>query len=226
MVANSSHVHVRQALEGHGFALLPGFMKGASTEDVARLLGRPEAVGHRDLVQVLRVRASADAPINTYSGAYGIARFPLHTDLAHWHSPPRYFLLRAIVGSQNVATPLLNAKSILSLVRTSVLARGLMRPRRPNAGQLPLLPLYQPTADGGWMVRWDERYILPASAAGTAAQEAMAEAICALTPHQVFLQSDGDTLIIDNWRVLHGRGDVPESARDRVVERCYLEELF
>ena len=35
----------------------------------------------------------------------------------------------------------------------------------------------------------------------------------------------GDTVILDNWRMLHGRSAVPEKYSDRMLQRAYLEEL-
>jgi Taurine catabolism dioxygenase TauD, TfdA family. len=37
--------------------------------------------------------------LNQYSGNYGLAEFPLHSDLAHWAVPPRYFMLRCVAGA-------------------------------------------------------------------------------------------------------------------------------
>ena len=41
----------------------------------------------------------------------------------------------------------------------------------------------------------------------------------------ITLANPGDTLIIDNWRVLHGRSSVGEGDTDRMIERVYLSEL-
>ncbi|MCK1658534.1 TauD/TfdA family dioxygenase [Bradyrhizobium sp. 151] len=39
------------------------------------------------------------------------------------------------------------------------------------------------------------------------------------------LTSPGDTLVIDNWRMLHGRSAVAELCSDRIIERTYLRSL-
>lgn len=36
---------------------------------------------------------------------------------------------------------------------------------------------------------------------------------------------DGDTLIVDNWRFLHGRSSVKQADLDRRLERVYISEL-
>ncbi|HAH95942.1 MAG TPA: hypothetical protein DCL69_03455, partial [Firmicutes bacterium] len=35
----------------------------------------------------------------------------------------------------------------------------------------------------------------------------------------------GDTLVIDNWRMLHARSPVPAGREDRKIQRVYLESL-
>ncbi len=40
---------------------------------------------------------------------------------------------------------------------------------------------------------------------------------------KVQLVHAGDTLVIDNWRALHGRSRVPESALLRKLERVYID---
>jgi hypothetical protein len=42
---------------------------------------------------------------------------------------------------------------------------------------------------------------------------------------QIAFGDPGDTLIVDNWRCLHGRSDVPDEAMDRHLERVYLSEI-
>ncbi|WP_189666890.1 TauD/TfdA family dioxygenase [Pseudomonas amygdali] len=42
----------------------------------------------------------------------------------------------------------------------------------------------------------------------------------------VCLCNPGDTLIVDNWRMLHGRSAVPTSAMRRQLERIYISELW
>jgi alpha-ketoglutarate-dependent taurine dioxygenase len=41
----------------------------------------------------------------------------------------------------------------------------------------------------------------------------------------VYLSQPGDTLIIDNWRMLHGRSAVQQSEKDRLLERAYLSDI-
>lgn len=44
-------------------------------------------------------------------------------------------------------------------------------------------------------------------------------------PKTHVLLNKGDTLLLDNWRVLHGRTAVPSSTSSRKIHRLYLSSL-
>lgn len=215
---------IRSDIERDGYALLEGFCPEESTLKIVLGLGRPEEIPGHNVVQTLAPRSVLDAPPNTYSGHYGYGEFPLHTDFAHWYKPPRFVVLRSIVGAASVPTMLLDGRRVCGELAGVRLSRALVRPRRPNKGSLPLLSLLQ-RVEGQWLLRWDERYLRAASGYGRIASAAFADLIRALNHHEVRLSATGDTLIVDNWRMLHGRGGVSEQARTRVLQRCYVGEL-
>nr|WP_281066390.1 TauD/TfdA family dioxygenase [Xanthobacter flavus] len=41
----------------------------------------------------------------------------------------------------------------------------------------------------------------------------------------IALAHPGDTLIIDNWRMLHARSPIPPGREDRSIQRVYLGAL-
>ena len=67
-------------------------------------------------VQSLRPRQAVEAKQNQYSGHYGFDIFPFHTDLAHWALPPRYFLLRCLIGTEDVFTNVLPSSHVVGLL--------------------------------------------------------------------------------------------------------------
>jgi hypothetical protein len=81
-------------IQNDGYAFLESFHSGRATIDLLALVGNAVALGKAGPVHQLRPRRVEEAPLNTYSGNYGLGEFPLHTDLAHWYLPSRYFLLR------------------------------------------------------------------------------------------------------------------------------------
>jgi hypothetical protein len=84
------------ALETDGFVVFRGLWADAMSLEVADQLGIIDKVEGLATVQTLIPRKVSSSPPNTYSGNFGHAEFPLHTDLAHWALPPRYLLLRCI----------------------------------------------------------------------------------------------------------------------------------
>lgn len=222
---------VSRQLSDCGWAFIPQWHFSRSTCDVASHVG---AIVDLDTllpgsgiptVQTLKVRKQCDAPKSHYSGAFGLNEFPLHTDLAHWARPPRYFILRCIIGSQGVATSLLPASALVSAVGHAVLQRALVKPRRSSRYSNACLLKLMFSSGQTYGLRWDSLFLTPMNAAAREVLDVMTSGERTWDERkELFLHRPGDTLIIDNWRMLHGRshaGGEPE----RVIERVYLSEI-
>lgn len=203
---------------------MPGFAPGRSTADIASQLGTPERSVASRIVDQLSPREANDAEANTYSGLFGFGDFPLHTDFAHWPHPPRYLLLRCIIGFEAVTTPVVDGAAVATQAGEASLMFGLVRPRRRQNGELPLLSILErrPTSN---IIRWDEVFIRPASRAGNEAVERFRSIVSDAPRKHIALAFPGDTLFIDNWRMLHGRSPIPDDCQSRLIERSYLEDL-
>jgi L-asparagine oxygenase len=204
---------------------LQSYRPDTPTHDIATEVGEILIARGYEAIQTLSPKPASEAPLNTYSGMYGMDHFPLHTDLAHVRNTPRYLLLRCITGHRAVQTLLLDSFHLLRLVNCDVLSRSLVRPRRPHQGELPLLRLLRPIDEGRFAFRWDMRFIEPANSAGLIGMQKTSEALSLLAPFEISLCNRGDTLILDNWRMLHGRSNVQPVASGRRLERSYLEIL-
>lgn len=157
-------------------------------------------------------------PLNTYGGNYGYGQLPLHTDLAHWYRPPRYVLLRCISGTSSVATHLLGRRQLEGWIPQSLMKRALFSPRRRIDGKLFLLRMIE-----SQLLRWDQLFLKPQNAAAREVVERMQEIASAIPVTSVTLARAGQTLLIDNWAVLHGRSAIPPSETKRKLDRIYLE---
>ncbi len=208
-----------------GFALLEGHQPERDAIEIVNVLGEAENFGAEGPVHHLKPAFAASCPPNTYSGNYGLGGFPLHTDMANWFVPPRFLVLRCIEGSNTVATTLADGRSIVRDVGESDLARALVKPRRAVKGKHSLLRLYERGCLAGPFLRWDEKYLLPASPAGERGVNQLRVAVAKAPRLDVHLARPGDTLIVDNWRMLHGRGSVPLDALKRTIARAYLRSL-
>jgi L-asparagine oxygenase len=224
-LSGRQNLGVLESIQKDGYALLNGFAPRCSTESLLGLIGDPVALGSKGPIHQLRPRRVEEAPLNTYSGNYGLGEFPLHTDLAHWFLPPRYFLLRCVVGFENVPTVLVDGFPLVKQVGTTVLTRALMLPRRFVNGKRCLLRLFQMADSAASLIRWDEKYIQPATKAGATGTSRFSKVLAEAPRILASLSQPGDTIIIDNWRMLHGRAAVPESCLSRNIDRVYLRSL-
>jgi len=219
-------------LRQSGYVFFPKWRCGQSTMDIGRWIGSVvdiQALLPRSgipTVQTLSPRHTRESSSNRYSGTYGLADFPLHTDLAHWARPPRYLILRCRSGAASVATNLLPSSALISRLGTTTVRRAVARPRRLSGiGKQCLLPLMF-SANGACGLRWDPLFLIPMNSAAQQVAEFMsANAWEQANLVTITLACPGDTLIVDNWQFLHGRSAVPPDGAGRRIERVYLSEL-
>lgn len=216
-----------------GHAMVGNFLPDQTTIDAGRAIGAVVDMGSLmpqsgiTAVQTLRPRRESQSHGKQYSGTYGLSEFPFHTDLAHWARPPRYFLLRCKVGSQSVATRLLPYSVLASTLEEAVVRRAVARPRHtPRNGMQCLLPLLFPTGVG-FGFRWDPLFLVPMNRPARRVADTMSVGAWDAAELITFtLTHPGDTLIVDNWRFLHGRSRVPAADVSRRIERVYLSGLY
>jgi L-asparagine oxygenase len=217
--------NIQETISRDGFAFLPAFHGGESTSQVVAHLGILARLPALDDIQQLSPKPPSQAPPNIYSGTFGLGTFPFHTDLAHWFLPPRYFALRCVVGSVLVKTVVFDGWRLVSEFGETRLRRGLVQPRRPVGLTKPLLRLLEATPTGDHRLRWDTLFVRPATTSSASLCEAIRSYLSSVSTIQFALAKVGDTLIVDNWRMLHGRSAVPPDCLDRRVERVYLQSL-
>jgi hypothetical protein len=213
---------IKHTIDTFGYIFIPRHSPHIDTEEIAKTIGT--ALVPWDDRAVQRLIPSNAAPPNTYSGNFGHDSFPFHTDLAHWRTPPRYLLLRCIKGYFDVQSLIIDGHHLIEAVTPDIMTRAVYMPRRPRSGSFTLLRLRE-SIDNRHLLRWDQIFIKPASKVGEAADKLVRQWLRMHQPAKVLLAETGDTLIIDNWRMLHARSAVPPECHDRKIERIYLEQL-
>lgn len=208
-------------LKANGFALLRSWEAGRSTRSLLGARGTVLEIPGVETVQSLVPKTADESAPNLYSGNFGLDVFPLHTDLAHWFRPPRYLVLRAVCGSPVVKTYLLDGYFVVDSFGAERLGRTLVQPRRPIKGRRPLLKLLERVSPHT-LLRWDSLFLTAATQSSQRTMADLEQELSALSLRDVTLAEPADTLLIDNWRMLHGRGPVPPVGRDRIIERIYL----
>ena len=218
-------------LSRDGYVLLPRWRCEETTIAIGRSIGVVTDIqallpqSNISTVQTLEPRNVVNSSNNHYSGTFGFDEFPLHTDLAHWARPPRYFILRCQNGSRSVVTKLLAFSTLATLLNAATLRQALLRPRRTGRdGTLCLLPfLFH--VDGVYGFRWDSLFLVPMNEAAKKIAEIILTRAWHLSQAETLVKR-GDTLIVDNWRILHGRGKVTMIDADRQLERVYLSKIY
>jgi L-asparagine oxygenase len=218
-------------LKRDGFSLRLGLPPHSSTTEVAQALGCVVNIeilvpySGISAVQSLRPKTASDCGQNRYSGHYGLGIFPLHSDLAHWAIPPRYLLLRCVVGSSDVFTHLLPWTPIVELMGAAALRRSVFAARKRRVGCSGLVRAMS-YHDGSEVLRWDPIFLEPLNQPANALVLAMLDSPWNIPFLKVLLHLPGDTLLIDNWRMLHGRAEVSTQSTTRHIDRVYLAEVF
>ena len=202
----------------NGFAEIVDFDPSISTLQIAQELGCSIGAVVWGHTQQLKASGFGEKGDNTYGGNFGFGELPLHTDFAHWFRPPRYLLLRCVVGSPLVATRVLGLGDVEHVISPSLMRRALVSPRRRMDGKMFLLRML--TDD---VFRWDQLFLKPQNAAAREVAELMLNHVARLPCVNLVLSRPGHAVVIDNWRALHGRSFVPAAGCLRQLERIYLE---
>lgn len=177
-------------------------------------------------IQILKPRTAVTSGGNRYSDIYGLEEFPLHTDFAHWSRPPRIMVLRCVVGCLGVSTNLLPASSLDNILDNGLLFQAMycsnLQRHEYFSSILPMV--FSDNSVRG--VRWDRHSLKPINKAALNVSKEMSIQASEHAGLAVrCLANRGDTLIIDNWRCLHGRSRVPKDGRHRRIQRVYLSEV-
>jgi len=214
---------LRQEVDVHGYAFIPAYRPELETIEAVSLIGSVLSLEGFSVVQELRPRSASSAPPNTYSGNFGMGEFPMHTDLAHWALPPRYLALRCIEGSPEVATGIFDGKVLIEEFGVTLLRRTLLQPRRPlrNGKQLLRLLDFEELLEAP-ILRWDNIFLKPATDGSEQTYSQVYQYVNSVISNNVYLMAVGDTLVVDNWRMIHRRSPVPPSAENRHINRVYL----
>ena len=206
-------------LEREGFVFLDNLGLDLDTLSISRKIGCVVEVPGFSEVQHLTPKIKEDQPRNTYSGNYGLDSFPLHTDLAHWHKPPRYVLLRCMVPDPRVHTSILKFTDATKDLPDNMICRALFKPRRPLDNRHFLLRFKSDET-----YRWDQLYLVPENREAKIISSRLSMIKRSLAT-EFKLTKTGQIVLIDNWKVLHGRSKIINPNSNRVIDRVYLAEI-
>jgi hypothetical protein len=172
---------------------------------------------------VLRPSARNGTARGSLSAAHGLGAFPGQTDGAHLVRPPRWVLFWSMSGDSDVATVVWDVRG---LGAGSELATDLVEGTwSVRGGRIPFYSsVLAPDADPRVVtrLRYNALCMTPLTPRARAAQDRLDAWLGELNPACVRWEPRS-ALLLDNWRVLHGREAVtPAESTSRVLARRWF----
>ena len=212
------------ALYANGWAV--GCLSSSSTGDVCRELialassiGKPVADRRGvAIIDTLRPVTAERARPNSLSARFSVGEFPCHTDMANVPTPCRFIVLACLSPGDGRRPTTLLDPAPLSLTYED---RDLIHttPFRVVNGRHSFFSTIM--RRGRPFVRFDPGCMQPVTSDGERASKVLGSGDWRLASVQ---WERGRVLVIDNWRILHGRGLAMRDDRDRVLLRIYINE--
>lgn len=187
-------------------------------EIASHLGGEPLTGRGGKTFETLNVLDASKAPVRSLSRLYGVNAQPWHVDGSHLTTPPRYIILGCDADAADGWPP-----TQMLRIRDSAISDPASR-SEAFAVRNGRASFYATIADVDrpW-VRFDPGCMVPKTAQGRALLDAMER-----VPVQSLVSvkwAAGRGLIIDNWAMLHRRGDGPEYS-ERSIFRISLRHSY
>ena len=188
---------------------------GLAADRAAKLLGRPTFGRAGSTHETIVPRVRAEAHPRSQSVKHGLDALPLHAELSHRPVPCRYVVLGCVdPGHSGSATTTLEWRALGFTADEIALLKG--APLLIRNGRRSFYSTALPR--DGRFLRYDGECVEAIDARGHAALETIRARLSSVTPTAHRLQR-GEVLVIDNWRMLHGREVVAEQSGRRLTRR-------
>lgn len=191
---------------------------GSQVAALAEDLGEIVPGRGRQRVEHIVPQDTRAAHAGSLSRQYGLAPLPLHTDTAHWTVPCRYLVMGCVSpGPEPTPTILLDSR-VVSLTKCEAIACAsavflIRNGRRSFYGSI--------LAQDRPFIRFDRGCMAPLSPEGSKAANAFNQTRNTDKTYQHDWRH-GDIVVIDNWRMLHGRGLDGQTAQGRLLLRAMV----
>lgn len=198
---------------------------------VARRLGEPVGYVQEHGGSIVQNLVPTLSDVGRQTSTSSGVDLAFHTETAFHPHRPRYLLLLCLRGDPSAATTIASVADLLPALAPEVVAE-LRRPQFRTAvdesfGGRPGQPVGEPrpvlggTPDRPWLC-WDAELTMGEGVAAARALDALAAAVA--ERHRSLVLAQGDLLVVDNTRCVHGRS--PFHARfdgtDRWLQRSFV----
>jgi hypothetical protein len=187
-------------------------------ENIASRFGQAVLPSRWQLTDLLSPQSQEQGRATSLSGKYGLGPFPLHCNTAFWPIPCRYVILAcAKTGISKTATVLFDTSSMNMSDEEKLLATSALFSIR-NGRRSFYSSILSPCRN---FVRVDPGCLVPVAEDGIAAL-ALYDRVRLEPALERVHWNVGDVLIIDNWRILHGREAVSDTDDSRSLARILI----
>jgi len=175
-----------------------------------------------ELIGSLKPKSGKDSIKGTFSNQYGYNSFPLHTDTAFWGKPARYILLSSKEIS-NCSTLIVSSSDIWENISDDDMkfAKQAIYLIKTIHGQFYSSLIFRENNIEG--LRYDSTCMRPFNQSGKKIQESLELILSNIQPKKIDWTGN-KTIIIDNWKILHGRTPIINN-KNRELKRIYIQSL-
>lgn len=155
------------------------------------------------------------APAASLSAQFGCGKFPYHVDMAHLPTPCRYVVLGCGFAEERPAATLIQSVADLKLSPDEVdcLRNGVFLVRNGRRSFYASV-----LSEKQYYFRWDPGCMLAKDGYASSAQAAIERELGDNEPARHHWKV-GAILVLDNWKVLHGRESCDREGTRRVIYR-------
>lgn len=203
-------------LEKNGYCILQ-IESSQSLLALGRSLGElvPSRRNSTNLIDILTVTTNRSD--KSLSAKYTHYSFPFHTDGAYLLHPPRYIILRS--EAQIIGCPTYLCSLPLDDDNAKVLKRDVWL---VNGGRGKFYTAILSESQASVLLRYDTDCMRPAISVNNSVN-LIATLINEATPIQIDWKKH-QTLIIDNWKLLHARADATQHL-NRTLQRIWIKKM-
>lgn len=195
-----------------GFVIIDGFNDDL-IELGEKVCSELNCLVSKSKYDLLVPKRRADAHTFSLSGKYGLLEFPLHTDGSEYKVPPKYIILRSLINTPT-ATYIADSKFIMK----KLLSQDSTWKVKTKDGVIKTKLIESHIRSNNYRIRFNRLSMKCESGD----KIKVFEIINSLPVNQLNWVKNR-TIIIDNWRMLHGRGRVLEDDyNSREIERVQI----
>lgn len=171
-------------------------------------------------VFTLKPKSGLSATKGTFSNKYGFDKFPLHTDTVFFAQPIRYMILSSNKPSDTTTT-ILSIKSLFENLNEDEkrLASNAIFKVKTNETSFYTRLLFK--ENGAKAIKYDPTCMFPANNSAKQIQTKFTELFKRIEVIHISW-NEPKTVIIDNWKTLHGRSEVKPD-ENRELKRIYIK---